>query len=107
MPEADLDDWGTLVAKQMRDPRFRAAYEAARIRHVIIRELVAARVSAGLTVGEVAEQMQVKTKRVRDYERGVTDPYLSFHQRYAQAVGLRLRIEIEPAAHEEDSGAQP
>jgi ribosome-binding protein aMBF1 (putative translation factor) len=95
MGEPDSDDLTAYLAEQLKDGRFSAAYHAAGDRARIIRTLVAARVKAGLTADQVAKRMQVKPKDVRAYERGATDPALSFHQRYAHAVGLRVRVEIE------------
>ncbi len=58
-------------------------------------QLVAAREAAGLSRADVAARMQVKTKRVDDFEGGRTDPYFSFLQRYARAVGLHLTSDLE------------
>jgi ribosome-binding protein aMBF1 (putative translation factor) len=57
--------------------------------------LVDARHAAGLTVEQVAQCMGVPPRVVRDYEAGTNDPRLSLHQRYARAVGVRLRVGVE------------
>lgn len=38
--------------------------------------------------------MNHKTKQIENYEGGLVDPTLSFHQRYARAVGARIHIEV-------------
>lgn len=60
--------------------------------------LVAVRKDAGLTVEQVADYMHVSPRDVREYERGAVDPRLSFHQRYARAVGARVEFDVETSA---------
>jgi ribosome-binding protein aMBF1 (putative translation factor) len=61
--------------------------------------LVAVRERAGMTWEQVADSMGVKVKDVRDYEQGMIDPRLSFHQRYARAVGAVVTVEVGTVRH--------
>ncbi len=91
----DLDDVDVLLAEQLKDPSFAAAYRDAGARFELHQRLVSAREAAGLSRADVAARMQVKTKRVDDFEGGRTDPCFSFLQRYARAVGLHLTTAVE------------
>lgn len=88
------DDLDVLLADQMTDPAFAAAYRDAQHRSDLLDRRITARKDAGLTVAQVAERMQQPRRRVVDFENGATDPYFSFLQSYARAVGRHLRTEI-------------
>lgn len=91
------DDLDRFLAERLKDPEFAAAFEDAGVRPRLVLRLTALRNARGLTVEQVAKRMQMKPKRVREYEGGVTDPTLSMHQCYARAVGARITVEvIEP-----------
>lgn len=91
------DDLDRFLAERLKDPEFAAAFEDAGVRPRLILRLTALRKARGLTVEQLAERMQMKPKRVRQYEGGLTDPTLSMHQCYARAVGARITVEvIEP-----------
>lgn len=89
------DDLDEFIAEQSQDPRFRAAFADAGERSGLRLALAGYRRGAGLTVEDVAGRMGVRVVDVRAYERGETDPCLSFHQRYARAVGVRVSVEVE------------
>jgi hypothetical protein len=91
----ELDTLDDLLAEQLKNPGFAAAYEDAGARFELHQQLVAAREAAGLSRTEVAARMEVKTRRVDDFEDGRTDPYFSFLQRYARAVGKHLTTTLE------------
>jgi DNA-binding XRE family transcriptional regulator len=76
-------------------PGFR---EMAVRRRALLDELVAHRRAAGLSQGEVAERMGTSQPAVARLEAGQVDARMSTMQRYAEAVGARLRLGVEPAA---------
>lgn len=90
----EVDELDELLAEQMEDPAFAAAYQDANNRSELLHSLAQMRVQVGLTQRQVADAMGVRLRDVEKYERGGTDPRLSFHQRYARAVGARVRIEV-------------
>lgn len=93
-PPGEPDEVDEMLAEQMKDPRLAAAYEDAQARHELYRDLIDVRKTNWLSVDEVAERMEVKRKRVIEFESGATDPCHSFLQRYARAVGVRLKSEL-------------
>lgn len=60
----------------------------------LVRYLVAARKSLGLTQEEVGHRMGTNQSHVSEFERAATDPRISTIQRYARAVEVRLEIEV-------------
>ncbi|WP_159601619.1 helix-turn-helix domain-containing protein [Agromyces humi] len=62
------------------------------------RELIRARIHAGLSAGTVAERMGVSKEDVAAFERYDADPTLSLIRRYALAVGVHVEHLVHPRA---------
>lgn len=88
------DELETYVAEARQDPAFRAAYEDVEERHSIVDRLVSLRRHHRLSQGVVAERMGVRQPTVSGFETEDSDPRLSTLQRYARAVGARLRLVV-------------
>lgn len=99
------DDLDVMLAREMRDPTFRAAYNDAQSRSALVTKLVGARKAAGFSADELADRMCADTRlsrrrmrrQVRDYEGGLVmhNASLWFVMRYAREVGVRVRITVE------------
>ena len=87
----------TLKAQLLADPSTRAAYDAQADEFAMARELIAARTQAGLTQADVAERMGTTQSTVARLEGGKAVPSMRSVQRYAQAVGARAVVRLEPA----------
>ncbi len=84
----------------LTDPATQAAYEAQAPEFDMARELIAARSRAGLTQSDVAQRMGTTQSVIARLEGGKGVPSMRTVQRYAQAVGGRAVVRIEPqAAH--------
>ena len=88
----------TLKAELLARPDPRTEYEAQADEFALARELIAARTRAGLTQAEVAQRMGTTQSTVARLEGGKAAPSLRSVQRYAQAVGARAVVRIEPQA---------
>ena len=75
-----------------------AACEAQAPEFDIARELIAARSRAGLTQSDVAQRMGTTQSVIAQLEGGKGTPSMRTVQRYAQAVGARAVVRIEPQA---------
>ena len=76
----------------MRDPEFRAEYEALEPAY----QLTRLRISKGLSQAELAELVGTKQPGIARLESGKTEPKLSFLRRVAKALGYRLEIRFVP-----------
>lgn len=61
----------------------------------IVRDLVKARRSRGLSVEEVAERIGATVAEVQSFESSDSDPEMSFVRRYALAVGATIDYRVE------------
>ena len=84
----------------LANPATQAAYEAQAPEFDMACELIAARSRAGLTQSDVAQRMGTTQSVIARLEGGKGVPSMRTVQRYAQAVGGRAVVRIEPqAAH--------
>jgi transcriptional regulator with XRE-family HTH domain len=86
------DELEAYLSKAREDPAFRAAYEDVEERHSILDRLVGLRRVRRLSQSAVAARMGVRQPTVSGFETEDSDPRLSTLQRYARAVGARLRL---------------
>jgi len=85
------------IAKRwMKEPGFKAGYEALEEEFSLASMLIAARTRANLSQAELAEKMGTSQSTVARLESGAAKPSLSTLQRYAKATGARLKITLEP-----------
>jgi DNA-binding XRE family transcriptional regulator len=83
-----------LKAKMMQDPEFAAAYAEADAEFAVIEAMIRARAEAGLTQEALAERMGTTQSAVARLEGGRVSPTVETLQKYAKAVGKRLRVEM-------------
>lgn len=83
-----------LLAKNMNDPAFAAAYAEADGEFSVIEEMIRARTAAGLTQGEVALRAGTTQSAIARLEGGGVSPTIETLRKYAAAVGKRLRVEM-------------
>ena len=87
----------TLKAQLLANPDTSAAYDAMADEFGMARELIATRASMGLTQADVAQRMGTTQSVVARLESGKRPPSLRSVQRYAQAIGCRAVVRLEPA----------
>lgn len=85
-----------LKAKMLAQTATREAYDAMGDEFELARQLIEARTRAHLTQTDVAQRMGTTQSVVARLEGGKQAPSLRTMQRYAQAVGGRLVLRIEP-----------
>lgn len=87
-----------LKSRLLADPETRAEYDALADEFDMARQLIEARARARMTQGDVAERMGTTQSVVARLESGKRPPSLRTVQRYAEAVGGRVVLRIEPRA---------
>jgi DNA-binding XRE family transcriptional regulator len=85
-----------LKARLLENAETRAEYDALAGEFETARELIAARTLAGLTQTDVAQRMGTTQSVIARLESGKRAPSLRTVQRFAQAVGARAVVRIEP-----------
>ena len=80
----------------MRDPEFRAAFDALEEEFALATALIDARSKADMTQEQVAQAMGTTQAAIARLESGRSMPSTRTLERYAKATGTRLRISFEP-----------
>jgi DNA-binding XRE family transcriptional regulator len=92
-----MTELATLKKRLLADRQTQAEYEAQAPEFAIARELIAARVRAGLTQEQLAEKMQTTQSTIARMESGRTLPSMRTLSRYAEATGSRAVVRLEAA----------
>ncbi len=84
--------------KALKNPKVKAAYDAAAPAHAMKRDMIAMRMAAGKTQAEMAELLGTKKSNISRLEsvNSEISPRLATVAEYARALGYRMRIEFEP-----------
>jgi len=85
-----------LKAQLLANPDVRQAYDAQATEFGLARELITARTQAGLTQGNVAARMGITQSVIARIESGRGTPSMRTVQRYANAVGARAVVRMQP-----------
>ena len=87
------------LEEQLRDdPELRAEYDALEDEFSLVQALLDARRSSGLTQKELAERTGMAQSDISRLERGAGNPSLKTLRRLAAGMGMRVRIEFQPAS---------
>jgi len=79
----------------MADPAYQEAHAASENEFILARELIAARVRAGLTQEQLAQRMGTTQSAIARLESGQRMPGVRTLERLAQATGTRLVVRLE------------
>lgn len=91
-----VDDLDRMLARYADDPEFVKGFERGHQAFKLGAMLLAAREQAGLTQAEVARRLGTHKSAISRMENHAEDIRLSTLQRYAQAVGCFLSVELRP-----------
>ena len=91
-------DHDAFLEKALKRKGFNQAYDELEDEYLLIRELLGARMRAGLTQEEVAESMGTTKSAVSRLEAaGKHSPSVTTLKKYASAVGCEVEIHLVPA----------
>ena len=87
-----------LHTKWMKDPAYRKAYDGLEAEFALASAIAEVRGRAGLTQEQVAQLMHTTQSNIARLEAGRTVPSTRTLERFARAVGTRLKISFEPVS---------
>jgi predicted transcriptional regulator len=89
-------NWEEHKKQLIKDPEFRAEYEALEPEHKLASTLIKMRLSKGLTQEELAKRLHTKQASIARLESGSSLPSLSTVKRVAEALDAELDITVRP-----------
>ena len=88
-----FDDY---LKEQLRDEDFRREYDALQPEFDVIKALINARISQGLTQQELAKRTGINQADISKLESGTRNPTINLLKRLAEGMDMRLKIEFIP-----------
>ncbi len=92
---ADIEDW---LKRKLQNADFRAAYEAEDKRIELVLQIIKLRQERGMTQSDLAKAIGTRQANVSRLERFDSNLTLGTLEKVAQALGVNLRIGLEPKA---------
>ena len=82
--------------KKMQDPEFAKAYEEIQPEMSVIRAMIDARLSRGMTQKELAEATGIAQGEISKLENGTRNPSIKLLQRLAEGLDMTLSVSFLP-----------
>ncbi|MBQ6987260.1 MAG: helix-turn-helix transcriptional regulator [Oscillibacter sp.] len=90
-----LDEY---IAEEMKDPEFKAEWDALEPEFQIIRAIIEGREARQFSEEQLAEATGISPAEIVRLEEGNADPTLTDLKRLAAGLGMTLRLDFQPIA---------
>ena len=84
------------LAERMKEPGFKAEYEALEPEFAIIQAIIDARRKSGLTQQQLSEITGIAQGDISKIENGEANPSLKTLKRLASGMEMKLHLQFEP-----------
>ena len=91
----DMDDFEKHLNRKMQNPEFKAAWEDSEAECNLIRAMIKARKSVGLTQEQLSARTGIDQAILSRIENGKANPSIGTLQKLAKGLGKRLVIEFK------------
>lgn len=82
------------LTEQLKDPEFKAEWEALQPQKAIIQAMIDARKRSGITQKQLAERTGIAQGDISKLENGSANPSIKTLQRLADGMGMKLKVEF-------------
>ena len=89
-------NWQEHKKRLLKDPEFRAEYEALEPKYKLASALIQLRLAKGLTQEQLAKLLNTKQESIARLESGGSLPSLSTVKKVADALDAKLEISLRP-----------
>ena len=96
-----MSQWDKFLEEQLKDPEFKAEYDALEPEFTIIQAIIDARKNLGLTQKKLSDRTGIAQSDISRLENGNANPSLSTLKRLAAAMDMTLKIEFTPSIRED------
>ena len=95
-----MTNFNEFVEEQLKDPEFRAEYEALEPEFSIILAMSEARKNKGITQTQLAEKTGIDQSDISRIENGEANPSLNTLKRLAAGMDMKLKLEFVPVGEQ-------
>jgi len=92
-----MTDFDTYVSKKLKDPVYKAEYDALEPEFAIIHAMIEARKTSGMTQKQLSEKTGIAQGDISKIEIGEANPTLNTLKRLASGMDMKLKLEFVPA----------
>lgn len=92
--EKKMTKFNDFLAEELKNPEFKAEYDALEPEFAIIQAMIDARRETGLTQKELSEKTGINQADISKLERGNANPSLKTLKRLAAGMGRTLKVEF-------------
>ena len=83
------------LAERMKEPEFKAEYEALEPEFTIIQAIIDARKKSGFTQKQLSERSGIAQGDISKIEKGEANPSLKTLKRLASGMNMKLHLQFE------------
>lgn len=94
-----MSKFNDFLNEQMKNPEFKAEYDALAPEFAIIQAIIDARKASGLTQKELSEKTGIAQSDISKLENGSANPSIKTLQRLAAGMGMTVKIEFQPVSN--------
>lgn len=91
-----MSSFNDLLKEQLKDPQFKAEWDALEPEYAIVQAIIDARKRSGLTQKELSDRSGIAQADISRIERGVGNPSLRTIKRLASSMGMTVKLEFTP-----------
>ena len=93
-----MTNFDKYVSDKMKDPEFKAEYDALEPEFAIVHAMIDARKNTGLTQKQLAERTGIAQGDISKIENGNANPSIKTLKRIAEAMNMKLKLDFESIA---------
>jgi len=83
-------DSRNVLARELKNPAFKKAYDGLELEFAIIGALIDARAKRGMTQAKLAKKIGTKQSAIARFESGRSNPTFAFVQKLSDALDLKI-----------------
>ena len=91
-----MTKFSDFLNEQMKDPVFKAEYEALEPEFTIIQAMIDARKAQNITQKQLSDRTGIAQADISKLENGNANPTLKMLQRLAAGMDMRVKVEFVP-----------
>lgn len=91
-----MSDFRNYLNQQLKDPAFKAEWDALQPELAIMQAMIDARKQSGLTQKQLSERTGIAQSDISKMENGSANPSVRTLLRLADGLGMHLKIEFVP-----------
>ena len=84
------------LTERMKDPEFKAEYDALEPEFAIVQAIIDARKKSGFTQKQLSERTGIAQGDISKIEKGEANPSLRTLKRLASGMDMKLHLQFEP-----------